>query len=122
MFSSIQSAAAWKGWEHALTHFAVVLGDQPQIQPETLRTLLRFSASHPAAICQPACRGCPAHPVILPRTDFNALANTSAPTLKDFLETRTIQLREVQDPGLELDLDTPEDYEKALRLARSADC
>src|SRR5437660_1384898 len=29
MFSSIQCAARWAGWKPNLTHFAIVLGDQP---------------------------------------------------------------------------------------------
>ena len=29
MFSSIQCAAQWSGWQAALTHWAIVLGDQP---------------------------------------------------------------------------------------------
>src|ERR1051326_7538368 len=32
MFSSIQCAAAWRGWEEPLTHWAVVLGDQPHLR------------------------------------------------------------------------------------------
>src|SRR5436309_4018491 len=37
MFSSVQCAARWSGWKAGLTHWAIVLGDQPQISRETLR-------------------------------------------------------------------------------------
>src|SRR6476646_9047156 len=31
MFSSIRAAAAWSGWTPELTHWAIVLGDQPHV-------------------------------------------------------------------------------------------
>src|SRR6266571_6187375 len=36
MLSSIQCAAAWAGWNRGLTHWAIVLGDQPHLRRETL--------------------------------------------------------------------------------------
>src|SRR5438094_8718530 len=39
MFSSIQCASAWGGWNSALTHWIIVLGDQPHLRPESLREL-----------------------------------------------------------------------------------
>jgi molybdenum cofactor cytidylyltransferase len=116
MFSSIQCAAQWPGWEAALTHWALVLGDQPHLRPQTLRQVLDFSASHPTKVCQPARRGHGRHPVLLPRTVFRQLARSTATTLKEFLVARSREaaLCEVDDPGIELDIDRPEDYEKAL--------
>ena len=67
MFSSIQCAAQWPGWQAALTHWAIVLGDQPHLQPQTLRRVLDFSAAQPAKVCQPARRGHGRHPVLLPK-------------------------------------------------------
>src|SRR5690242_4744910 len=40
MFSSIQCAANWRGWNPELTHWIVTLGDQPHLKPATLQTLL----------------------------------------------------------------------------------
>jgi molybdenum cofactor cytidylyltransferase len=119
MFSSIQCAVQWRGWQAALTHWAIVLGDQPHLQPQTLRQVLDFSAAHPTKVCQPARRGRGRHPVLLPRTVCRQLARTKAVTLKEFLVARSQEaaLCEVDDPGMEVDIDRPEDYAKALELA-----
>ncbi len=117
MFSSIQCAARWPGWNPALTHWAVALGDQPHLANDTLRAVAAFSASQFDKICQPARDGRPRHPVFLPRPAFEALAQANHPTLKEFLAAHAseVRLMEVKDPGLDLDLDTPEDYERARR-------
>jgi molybdenum cofactor cytidylyltransferase len=119
MFSSIQCAAKWPGWQAALTHWAIVLGDQPHLRPATLRRLLEFSAAQPAKACQPARQGRGRHPVLLPKTLFRQLAHSTAATLKEFLTARPRQvaLCEVDDPGIEVDIDRPEDYDKAVDLA-----
>jgi molybdenum cofactor cytidylyltransferase len=119
MFSSVQCAAQWAGWQPELTHWAIVLGDQPLVRGETLRRLLQFSATRPTMICQPVHGGHGRHPVVLPRSGFVALAGSAAPTLKAFLQTMAAEVAccLAEDPGLELDIDRPEDYERALALA-----
>jgi molybdenum cofactor cytidylyltransferase len=104
MFSSIQCAARWPGWQAALTHCAQVLD---------------FSAAHPGKVCQPGRRGHGRHPVVLPRGIFKHLAGAKAGTLKQFLATepRQIALCELDDSGLDLDIDRPEDYQRALKEA-----
>src|SRR6185503_3883247 len=42
MFSSIQAAARWHGWNASLTHWAIALGDQPHLASETLRVASGF--------------------------------------------------------------------------------
>ncbi len=120
MFSSIQRAARWPGWKADLTHWAIVLGDQPHLQRRTLRRVLDFSATHPAKVCQPARRGHGRHPVLLPKPVFRQLADSKVKTLKAFLNfrPRTVALCELDDPGLDLDIDRPEDYEQAVLLVR----
>jgi molybdenum cofactor cytidylyltransferase len=119
MFSSIQCAAKWPGWQAGLRHWAIVLGDQPHLEPHTLRRLLSFSSAHPASVCQPARRGHGRHPVLLPRGVFRRVATTTAATLKEFLTAspQRVAFCEVDDPGLDLDIDRPEDYQNALRSA-----
>jgi molybdenum cofactor cytidylyltransferase len=115
MFSSVVCAARWPGWGKAISSWAVVLGDQPHLQAATLRLLLALAAQNPDAICQPQFGDHGRHPVILPRTAFEQLRNTRAGTLKDFLKLvacRSVQCA-VNDSGLSLDLDTPEDYKRA---------
>jgi len=117
MLSSIQGAAAWAGWNSGLTHWIIVLGDQPHLRPESLRELIEFAVSHPDKICQPSRRGRPRHPVVLPKEIFEQLKDSRVETLKQFLQDNvsTVALREMDDSGLDLDLDTPADYERALR-------
>jgi molybdenum cofactor cytidylyltransferase len=133
MFSSIQCAAHWDQWDSRIAHWAIVLGDQPHLQHATLRSLLRFVARHPEKICQPARRfgvgrGAlrPRHPVILPRRFFELLAGSAHKTLRDFLSSLSadVALMEIDDPGLDLDLDTPADYlnaEPSKRGTRNAE-
>jgi molybdenum cofactor cytidylyltransferase len=115
MFSSIQCAAGWRGWYSGLTHWILSLGDQPQVQLKTLRELLFYGKDHPGQICVPAFSGRGRHPVLLPKMQFEELAEFKVSTLKDFLETREVCAKPIDDPGLEMDIDTPEAYQQALR-------
>lgn len=117
MFSSIQCAAQWPGWRPTLTHWAIVLGDQPHLKLETLRAVCGCSAARPQQVCQPARAGHRRHPVLMPKDVFLELAVTAAPDLKTFLQSRELAACELDDAGLELDIDRPEDYAKALALA-----
>ena len=114
MFSSIQCAARWPGWTEALTHWAVVLGDQPHLRDETLRTVVRFASTHSREVCQPRKAGHRRHPVILPKPSLQKLADVTCADLKEFLNTCETALCDFDDPGLALDIDVPEDYERAL--------
>src|SRR4051794_14728153 len=69
MFSSIQCASTWEGWRADLTHFAIVLGDQPHLSQATLSAVIEFAMKNPVNICQPSREGRPRHPVILPCAD-----------------------------------------------------
>jgi molybdenum cofactor cytidylyltransferase len=122
MFGSIQCAAAWGEWNPALTHAVIVLGDQPHLLQETLQALLDFAAAQPQKICQPSRRGRPRHPVVLPKPILDRIRDSREQTLKQFLQinARAVALREMDDPGLDFDLDTPADYEQALRLFRGS--
>jgi molybdenum cofactor cytidylyltransferase len=94
-----------------------VLGDQPHLRPVTLRTLLEFAANRPESVCQPACDGRRRHPVLLPRAVFGELSNSKAANLQDFIATCESAAFGSDDPGLDLDIDQPEDYQRALALA-----
>jgi molybdenum cofactor cytidylyltransferase len=115
MFSSIVCAANWCGWQTEISNWAITLGDQPHLRTETLRELLEFSAQNPDAICQAQFEGRERHPVILPRKVFVELKTSGADSLKDFL--KSVPCSKVQfatnDSSLALDLDTPEDYQRA---------
>jgi molybdenum cofactor cytidylyltransferase len=118
MFSSIQCAARWQGWKPGPKDWIIALGDQPHLQRGTLKTLLAFRRAHPDTICQPALNGKPKHPVLLPARAFAGLKDCHCTTLKQFLQQTSMHQAccEANDPGLAFDLDTPEDYQKALKL------
>ena len=115
MFSSIVCAADWSGWRSEIGAWAIVLGDQPHLPLETLRQLLQFHFANADAVCQLEFDGHARHPVLLPRRAFKELKVSQAETLKDFLKrtsVRNVQCS-VDEPGLALDMDTPEDYKRA---------
>lgn len=117
MFSSIRSAACWQRWRTDLTHWAIVLGDQPHLKLTTLRQLLDFAAGRDDVVCQPQYQGRFLHPVVIPRDIFFQLPETRRETLKDFLQAQRVVGCACDDAGLALDIDEPEDYLKALSLA-----
>ena len=118
MFGSIQFAARWPGWKPGLACWAIVLGDQPHLKGETLSALLDFAKARRESICQPLWQGRRRHPVVLPATAFGRLGTTGDPDLKSFLESMPSDRAfcEISDPGLEIDIDHPADYERALAL------
>lgn len=122
MFGSVRCAARWSGWSDLTTHIIIALGDQPHLRREMLETLIGFAKAHPDSICQPGRGGHGLHPVILPRKNFEKVADTKARTLKDFLQLMAdnVELMETDDAGADLDIDSPEDYEKAKRWERGA--
>lgn len=115
MFSSIRCAARWPGWRPDMMSWVLVLGDQPQLKKETLLKLIAAGKDHPNEICMPSFAGHARHPVLMPKGEFMALAVASAATLKDFLEGRKQAWIEMDDPGLAMDIDTPDAYDRALR-------
>ena len=116
MFGSIQRAARWKGWQTDLTHWAIVLGDQPHLGEATLHAVLGSSREHPESVCQPKYAGHRYHPVLLPKAVFRGIATSMAGNLREFLETIRADcfFCELNDPALALDIDRPEDYSEAL--------
>jgi CTP:molybdopterin cytidylyltransferase MocA len=59
--------------------------------------------------------------VVLPKSIFTRLADTKVSTLNEFLSEFPPAVCDVNDPGLALDIDTPEDYQRALGLRGSSE-
>ncbi len=118
MFSSVQRAASFSNWLSTLSHWALVLGDQPHLKTELLRSLLQFAAEQGDRITQLGRRGHGRHPVVFPAAIFSQLGASPAKTLKEFLAGAQdrIALLETDDPAVDLDVDYPADYEQALRM------
>jgi CTP:molybdopterin cytidylyltransferase MocA len=60
------------------------------------------------------------HPVLFPKPFFHELKNSNARDLKIFLLEQAINLSgfDSDDAGLDLDMDTPEDYERVKSFSR----
>jgi molybdenum cofactor cytidylyltransferase len=121
IISSIQCAARWPAWQPGLSHFVIVLGDQPHLRRTTLEQLLRFAAAKPQYICQPLRGGRRRHPAILTSCVFAELRSTEAISLRCFLDSKPGSLAglELAEPGLDLDLDSTADYERAKAITDS---
>jgi molybdenum cofactor cytidylyltransferase len=119
MFSSVRCAAEWGDWKSTLTHWIISLGDQPHLRKTTLSALIEAVRTDPQAVWQPSYRERRRHPVVVPASAFHPLRQTAATDLRSFLESSSIPRKtvDVDDPGLEIDIDTPEDYARAKKLA-----
>jgi molybdenum cofactor cytidylyltransferase len=110
MFSSIQIGGADAVGDALL----VLPGDMPYVRSETVRALIAKYQEQPA-IVSPRYRGKRGHPVVLPLTLRDEIAAT-APTanLHEVIKHHQDQRvdLEVEDPGVNRDVDTPADLER----------
>ncbi len=102
----------------------LALGDQPAVRPDTLRALLRAWRETKAPLVWPVHGGRRGHPVVFDaRCAPDILALPADATLKTYVVQREHEAVAVavQDAGVLADVDTPDDYERALRLWRDND-
>src|SRR5687767_10654840 len=117
MISSILAAVSWDKWLPDITHYAIALGDQPQISLTLIRELLAKAKEKPEAIWQPRVEGSSAHPIILPRSQFESIPRAKVKSLKEFLETAQHRsFLPSTNTLLKLDMDYPEDYKRLLTM------
>jgi molybdenum cofactor cytidylyltransferase len=100
----------------------LVLGDQLGLQPELLRRMAAVLDNVPGAlIVSPTHGGKRGHPVLFSRPLFSEILGLGEDeALRDVVVRHEAEHRTVE--GAEwnvLDLDTPEDYDRALRLWRA---
>ena len=107
MFSSIQAGAATASGDVLL----IMPGDMPFVRAETVRAVIA-RAREGTAIVSPRNRGKRGHPVALPMALRDEIAVTPVTaTLHDVIKKHTDQRfdLEVDDPGINRDVDTPAD-------------
>lgn len=115
MLSSLQVGLAGlpDDWEAAL----VALGDQPQIQPQVVAGLLeRYRLSH-SVLVVPSYKMRRGHPWIVGRSLWPDIQALKPPqTLRDLLQAQAAQIDylAVDTDSILADLDTPDDYQRAL--------
>lgn len=84
--------------------------DYPRIMVETINRLLAEHDKSPRDILVPTCGGRRGHPVIFPRYLLRGFG--SGITLRDIMRLHAAHVRHVpvDDAGILLDIDTPEEY------------
>ena len=87
--------------------------DLPLIAPSTVAALVRSFRENPGALILPFHNGVAGHPVLLGRDMFSAvLTRRLDEGLRTLIMESARTLREVKvvDPGILIDIDTPDDY------------
>ena len=89
--------------------------DHPLVLPETIKRLLSLQQKNPDAIIIPSHNRRRGHPTLFPRNIILEIFESSS--LRDIVSRNEplIEYLDVQDPGVVLDMDTPEDYALILQ-------
>ena len=96
------------------TGILVCLSDHPLVMPSTLAAMKREHLDRPDAVVIPTHQGRKGHPTLFPRAALEGIA--TLPTLRDIVRRhrdRVVHL-DVDDEGILLDMDTPEDYRRII--------
>jgi len=94
----------------------VCLCDYPLVSAGTINSLIVEHGDSPASIIIPCHQERRGHPLLFPRTILNELAEDLI--LRDLVrrDPKRIRCLNVADPGVLLDMDTPEDYRRILSM------
>lgn len=112
MFSSVQAGVK----EIKADRFFITPGDCPLIGKEVYSYLLKNSAE----VVIPAFQGRKGHPVLLEKSLIGELLREPVDSnLKKFIERHNTKLVPVDEKGILLDVDTMEDYRKAIGYSLS---
>lgn len=100
--------------DHSSSGIMVNLSDQPLISAETLRTLAGHHSEAPDKIIVPQYGSKKGHPVLFPRHVIEEIFG--GVTLRDIVKKDPARIRMVgvKDEGVIIDIDTIEDYERAV--------
>jgi molybdenum cofactor cytidylyltransferase len=112
MLSSLQAGLA--ALDARVQAALVVLGDQPQVQPQVIQAVIACRQETGALLVAPSYRMRRGHPWLVGRPLWAEILNLDPGlTLKDFVNAHASLLHyvEVDTPAILLDLDTPQDYQ-----------
>ncbi|MDD5583240.1 MAG: nucleotidyltransferase family protein [Candidatus Marinimicrobia bacterium] len=105
MFSSVKCGLQVVKGEH----FFLIPGDQPVVKTETYRYMLQSEGD----IIIPQYQGKKGHPVLFSSVHISRLlALPDEAILRDYLHHQPVTILDVDDPGIVMDVDNPEDFEK----------
>ena len=96
------------------------LCDHPQVQRDTLASLIEAGRQHPGAAMIPTYRNKGGHPVLIPAGLIKSLLTAPGDGgLRQYWIDHPEHCRRlsVDDPGIVMDLDTPDDYERHQELS-----
>lgn len=121
MFSSIQTGVCHLKKKEQSRAFFIHPADIPFVRPDTIKSLTAAFQAGKATICRPCFDGRRGHPPLISIILCNEIINSNgAGGLRALLGKHGETSRDVycNDPGILLDIDTPEDYERALKTFR----
>ncbi len=115
MYSSVLAGVS--SLQHGIDAFFLLPGDIPLVKPQTIRELLQAYRDSSAGAFHPCYRGARGHPPLISARYIAGILSWEQPGgLREFLgqfEQEALNL-EVEDPGILLDMDRPEDYQSML--------
>jgi molybdenum cofactor cytidylyltransferase len=98
----------------------LALGDMPALEGHVIRKLIRaYRRTDGAAVCIPSYQKRAGHPVLVPRAYWPpVLALPASASLRSVLRAKQTRMEwvVVDRPSVLRDMDTPQDYERELRL------
>ncbi len=110
------------GLRHAGPASAILIfpSDHPLVLPETIKVIIGEHRTSPDTIIIPAWNNRRGHPSLFPRPIIDEIF--SGITLRDITrkDPNRVKIVPVQDKGVVLDMDTPEDYTAILKSYRQA--
>jgi molybdenum cofactor cytidylyltransferase len=97
----------------ASTGVLVCLSDHPLVSPGTITSIMNAHRADPDSIIIPSYNGRRGHPTLFPHTVIADILLCT--NLRNVITARAgeVRLVETDDEGVILDMDTPEDYERA---------
>jgi molybdenum cofactor cytidylyltransferase len=114
-----------RGWSEASGDAVMhVLGDQPHLDPNVVLKILAVQRAQPGGILIPSYDHHRGHPILLDakyRAEILALGGTSI--MRDFMRAHDAEIRhiEVNTDTILRDMDTPEEYEREIKLRAMAE-
>jgi len=116
MFSSVQTGV--RKLDENSRAFFLHPADIPFVYAETLQSLMQSFEAGKTDVCRPCYLGRPGHPPLISTaltgaiSEFDGVGGMRAVLARHREKTLDI---DCHDPGILMDIDTPEDYEKALK-------
>jgi len=121
MYSSVQAGV--QGLPTGVSAFFLLPGDMPLVQGATLTRLIAAWDAQPSGIVYACYQGRRGHPPLIAAAYIpEILAEAPSGGLRELLARHAEDARDiaVADPGILVDLDTPDDYQESLRSDPSA--